>query len=84
MPILAEQVSSQLPRCEDCDTPLQAEHDSMDVDMDMDMDMGGSVESSPFACNDCGKNVCGTCAVVSSTRHCLQCATNGRNSRRWW
>ncbi|KAF1842239.1 uncharacterized protein K460DRAFT_420168 [Cucurbitaria berberidis CBS 394.84] len=70
------------PRCEDCDTLLRSENDSMDVDIDMDM--GGAVESSPFACGDCGKNVCATCAVVSMTRHCLQCATNGRNSRRWW
>ncbi|CAI9626296.1 unnamed protein product [Alternaria burnsii] len=82
MPVQQEQTSSQLPRCEDCDTPLQSGGDSMDVDMDMDM--GGAVEHSPFACNDCGRNVCGTCAVVSSTRHCLQCATSGRNSRRWW
>jgi hypothetical protein len=81
MPVQAEQ-ESQLPHCEDCDTPLQAEHDSMDVEMDMDM--GGAVNGSPFGCNDCGKQVCGTCAVVSSTRHCLQCATSGRNSRRWW
>ncbi|OAL52716.1 hypothetical protein IQ07DRAFT_381151 [Pyrenochaeta sp. DS3sAY3a] len=69
-------------RCEDCDTVLQSENDSMDVDVDMDM--GGAVESRPFGCSDCGKNVCGTCAVVSTKRHCLQCATSGRNSRRWW
>jgi hypothetical protein len=69
-------------RCDDCDTPLQSVSDSMDIDMDVDM--GGAVESTPFACSDCGKNVCGTCAVVATRRHCLQCATNGRNSRRWW
>lgn len=74
--------AAHLPRCDDCDTPLQSVNDSMDVDMDMDM--GGAVESNPFACADCSKNVCGTCAVVSTQRHCLQCATSGRNSRRWW
>lgn len=73
---------SQLPRCEDCDTLLQSVSDSMDVDVDVDM--GGAVESNPFACADCGKTVCGICAVVSTKRHCLQCATSGRNSRRWW
>lgn len=71
---------SHLPCCDDCDTPLQDADDTMDVDMDM----GGAVESNPFACIDCNKNVCGTCAVVSTQRHCLQCATRGRNSGRWW
>ncbi|CAO2657127.1 Nn.00g032530.m01.CDS01 [Neocucurbitaria sp. VM-36] len=69
-------------RCEDCDTLLRSDNESMDVDVDMDM--GGAVASSSFACSDCGKSVCGTCAVVSNRRHCLQCATSGRNSRRWW
>ncbi|KAF2027009.1 hypothetical protein EK21DRAFT_72909 [Setomelanomma holmii] len=82
MPSQVQQPDSQLPRCEDCDTALRSVNDSMDVDMDMDM--GGAVESNPFACSDCGKNVCGTCAVVSTKRHCLQCATSSRNSRRWW
>ncbi|ORX98425.1 hypothetical protein BCR34DRAFT_548059 [Clohesyomyces aquaticus] len=68
------------PRCDDCDTTLHNDTDGMDVDMDVD----GPNLSSPFACRDCGKNVCGMCAVVSNTRHCLQCATTGRNSRRWW
>ncbi|KAF1914079.1 hypothetical protein BDU57DRAFT_456407 [Ampelomyces quisqualis] len=68
------------PRCDDCDTPLQSVNHGMHVDMDM----GGAVESHPFACIDCGKHVCGTCAVVSTQRHCLQCATSGRNSRPWW
>jgi hypothetical protein len=83
-PILAVQVPPQQmgARCDDCDTPLQSVSDSMDIDMDVDM--GGAVESTPFACSDCGKNVCGTCAVVATRRHCLQCATNGRNPRRWW
>ncbi|KAF2132188.1 hypothetical protein P153DRAFT_334837 [Dothidotthia symphoricarpi CBS 119687] len=70
----------QSPRCDDCESPLQSEGDGMDVDTDV----GGAVECNPFACSDCGKNVCGICAVVSTTRHCLQCATTGRNSRRWW
>jgi hypothetical protein len=81
-PPLQTDPPSQLPRCDDCDTPLQSVSDSMDVDVDVDM--GGAVESNPFACDDCGKTVCGTCAVVSTKRHCLQCATSGRNSRRWW
>lgn len=76
------QQASDLPRCEDCDAHLQAEHESMDVDMDMEM--GGAVESSPFACADCGKSVCGTCAVVSNRRHCLGCATKGREGKGWW
>ncbi|KAF2000261.1 hypothetical protein P154DRAFT_522734 [Amniculicola lignicola CBS 123094] len=71
------------PRCEDCDVQLRGDGDGMDVDMDVDMDMGGGA-TSQFGCNDCGKNVCGTCAVVSMTRHCLSCATTGRQSRRWW
>ncbi|KAH7078676.1 hypothetical protein BKA63DRAFT_541454 [Paraphoma chrysanthemicola] len=75
-------IDTRLPCCEDCDSPLQSVNDSMDIDMDVDM--GGSVESNLFACSDCGKNVCGTCAVVSTKRHCLQCATSSRNSRRWW
>ncbi|KAF2818760.1 hypothetical protein CC86DRAFT_450399 [Ophiobolus disseminans] len=77
-----QRFDAQSPRCEDCDASLQSVNDSMDVDMDVDM--SGAVESNIFACSDCGKNVCGTCAVVSTRRHCLQCATNGRNSRRWW
>jgi hypothetical protein len=81
-PSFASRSQPQLPSCEDCDTSLQSVNDSMDVDMDVDM--GSAVESHPYACSDCGKNVCGTCAVVSSRRHCLQCATRGRNSRRWW
>jgi hypothetical protein len=76
-----QQQETQGPRCDDCDTPLQSVNDSMDVDMDTDM--GGIVESSPFACSDCGKNVCGTCAVVSARRHCLQCATSGRREGKW-
>ncbi|EDU49794.1 hypothetical protein PtrSN002B_005364 [Pyrenophora tritici-repentis] len=82
VPVQQDQIPSHLPTCDDCDTPLQSGNESMDVDMDLDM--RGPLERSPFACNDCGKNVCGTCAVVSTTRHCLQCATSGRNSRRWW
>jgi hypothetical protein len=77
-----QQFDAQLPRCDDCDTPLQSGDDRMDVDMDMGM--GGAVESSPFACSDCGKNVCGTCAVVSARRHCLQCATSSRASGPCW
>ncbi|PVI03328.1 hypothetical protein DM02DRAFT_612248 [Periconia macrospinosa] len=69
----------EVPRCEDCDTSLQTEADGMDVDMEIDGDFGGS----PFSCNECGRKVCGTCAVVSDARHCLQCATSTRNSRRW-
>ncbi|EMD89619.1 hypothetical protein COCC4DRAFT_186031 [Bipolaris maydis ATCC 48331] len=79
IPVQLNQSSSPLARCDDCDTPLRGEHDSMDIDMDTDLE--GSVEGSSFACNDCGRNVCGTCAVVSATRHCLQCATTGNNSR---
>ena len=45
--------------------------------MDVDMDLDGSAENSPFACCSCGRNVCGTCAVVGMKRHCLQCATHG-------
>ncbi|EFQ92776.1 hypothetical protein CFE70_009122 [Pyrenophora teres f. teres 0-1] len=82
VPVQQNQPPSQLPTCDDCDTPLQSGNDSMDVDMDVDM--RDPLERCPFACNDCGKNVCGTCAVVSTTRHCLQCATSVRNSRRWW
>ncbi|KAF1834205.1 hypothetical protein BDW02DRAFT_526076 [Decorospora gaudefroyi] len=81
-PVQQGQPTSQLPRCEDCDALLHAQSDSMHVDMDMDMVI--AMQGTPFSCNECGKNVCGTCAVVSTTRHCLQCATSGKNSRRWW
>lgn len=81
-PAQQDQSLLQLARCEDCDAPLQSENDSMDIDMDTEY--ADVADCSPFACNDCGRNVCGTCAVVSATRHCLQCATTGRNSRRWW
>ncbi|KAF2192099.1 hypothetical protein K469DRAFT_716587 [Zopfia rhizophila CBS 207.26] len=68
------------PRCEDCDTPLQSETVGMDVDMDLD----GNGAGNQFACQDCGRSICGTCAVVASARHCLQCATTTRKSGRWW
>ena len=45
------------------------------MDIDVDMDSAGS--ASPLACRDCGRNVCGRCAVVGDVRHCLQCATHG-------
>ncbi|KAJ4286437.1 hypothetical protein N0V90_013137 [Kalmusia sp. IMI 367209] len=66
------------PHCEDCDTPLEKDANDMDVDMEVD----GPRERNSFACIECGRNICGKCAVVSSTRHCLQCATSG--TRRWW
>ncbi|KAF2476661.1 uncharacterized protein BDR25DRAFT_252819 [Lindgomyces ingoldianus] len=68
------------PRCDDCDGVLQSETNEMEIDMELD-ECGSS---NTFACRDCGKNVCGMCAVVSNTRHCLQCATTSRNSGRWW
>ncbi|UPX13543.1 uncharacterized protein EKO05_0004049 [Ascochyta rabiei] len=61
------------PRCEDCDARLAVDVGVMDVDMEMDSAEG----ASQFACCECGRNVCGTCAVVSEARHCLQCATRG-------
>lgn len=76
------QALPQLPQCDDCDAPLIGDADGMD--MDMDMDMGGAVESSPFACCDCGKKVCGTCAVAANRRMCLGCATRGGKGSRWW
>ncbi|KAF2704896.1 hypothetical protein K504DRAFT_471862 [Pleomassaria siparia CBS 279.74] len=81
------------PHCEDCDAPLNCSEDAYSMDVDMDVEMNGGSSGSgrgtgggggEFACNDCGRSICGTCAVVSKTRHCLQCATTGRNSRRWW
>lgn len=81
-PSVQLQLSHQanVPRCEDCDTPLEKDANDMDVDMDID----GSMERGSLACNDCGRNVCGKCAVVANTRHCLQCATSARNPKRWW
>ncbi|KAF2009329.1 hypothetical protein BU24DRAFT_428866 [Aaosphaeria arxii CBS 175.79] len=64
------------PRCEDCDSVLQAA-DGMSVDIDMDSDAHGC----QFACNECGRKICASCAVVSNHRHCLQCATAGREGR---
>ena len=69
----------QAPCCEDCDAALQSELNSVDIDMDM----GSEMDSNQFACYDCGKSVCSTCAVVSVARHCLQCATRGGSSNRW-
>ncbi|KAL5114965.1 hypothetical protein ACEQ8H_007138 [Pleosporales sp. CAS-2024a] len=77
-----QQLDEQLPRCDDCDASLQCTNDSMDVDMDPVM--ACAVERGPFACTDCGKNVCSACAVVSARRHCLQCATDNRNPACWW
>ncbi|KAF2641681.1 hypothetical protein P280DRAFT_468239 [Massarina eburnea CBS 473.64] len=74
-----------LPHCEDCDAPLHAYTDGMDMGMgmDTDMDIDGPMEGSS-ACQDCGRNVCGACAVVARARLCLGCATSKGNSRRWW
>lgn len=44
--------------------------------MDIDVDMSGMDEGGAFACGECGRNVCGTCAVVGDVRTCLQCATH--------
>lgn len=72
------------PKCEDCDASLQSESGDMDMDIDMDGTSTSNGSVSPFACNDCGKNVCGTCAVAANARHCLSCATTERRSGRWW
>ncbi|KAF2691710.1 hypothetical protein K458DRAFT_381552 [Lentithecium fluviatile CBS 122367] len=77
---IPQQHMSNTPRCEDCDATLQQDVNAIDVDMEVD----GPMERSPFACDDCGRAVCGTCAVVACRRHCLGCATSARNSRRWW
>ncbi|KAH9863086.1 hypothetical protein IAQ61_009361 [Plenodomus lingam] len=76
------QSPSHLPQCDDCDASLVDDMDGMHVDMDVAM--GGALESSPFACCECGKKVCGTCAVVANRRVCLECATSGGNGSRWW
>ncbi|KAF2653548.1 hypothetical protein K491DRAFT_717942 [Lophiostoma macrostomum CBS 122681] len=74
-----------IPRCSDCDRQLISQTEAMNDDLDIDMDIGGNGEdTSAFSCADCGKNVCGACAVVSNARHCLQCATTGSRSGRWW
>ncbi|OCK82523.1 hypothetical protein K432DRAFT_219228 [Lepidopterella palustris CBS 459.81] len=65
--------NSQLPRCEDCDNALQSENE-------MDMDLDDSNCTNQFACQSCGRNICGTCAVVTDTRNCLHCTTIGRRS----
>ncbi|PSN69907.1 hypothetical protein BS50DRAFT_571237 [Corynespora cassiicola Philippines] len=64
------------PKCEDCDAPLEDAVDGMEID--------GGMAESPSACNECGRSVCSTCAVVSNARLCLQCATSSHQSRRWW
>ncbi|KAF2632815.1 hypothetical protein BU25DRAFT_330395 [Macroventuria anomochaeta] len=68
-----QQDAAQGPRCEDCDARLEVDEGGMDVDMDMD----GAGCASVFVCCECGRSVCGTCAVVGDKRHCLQCATHG-------
>lgn len=67
------QHNAQGPRCDDCDSQLKAE----EGDMDMDIDMNGSEGAWAWACHNCGRNVCGRCAVVSDARLCLSCATHG-------
>ncbi|KAF1933896.1 uncharacterized protein M421DRAFT_107430 [Didymella exigua CBS 183.55] len=67
------QIGWQGPRCEDCDARLEVEEGRMDIDMDMD----GMGNEGAFACRECGRSVCGTCAVVGDVRTCLQCATCG-------
>ncbi|KAL5395069.1 hypothetical protein PMIN03_007386 [Paraphaeosphaeria minitans] len=74
------QREADAPRCDDCDTLLEKDANDMDIDMDID----GPLANRSLACNDCGRNVCGKCAVVANARHCLQCATSARNPKRWW
>ena len=69
----ASQTRESGPRCEDCDACLDAEEGGMDIDMNM----GGMEEEGAFACRQCERSVCGTCAVVGDVRRCLQCATHG-------
>ncbi|OCL13723.1 hypothetical protein AOQ84DRAFT_282545 [Glonium stellatum] len=69
--------NTQLPRCEDCDNVLHG-------DDEMDIDYGDSNSVDQFACQSCGRSICGTCAVVSDNRSCLHCATMGGNTRRGW
>ncbi|KAF2735535.1 hypothetical protein EJ04DRAFT_576026 [Polyplosphaeria fusca] len=65
------------PRCEDCDASLHAEDSGA-------MDVDGGIGSA-FACRECGKRVCGTCAVVGRARCCLGCAMMaGGRAGRWW
>ncbi|OAG10708.1 uncharacterized protein CC84DRAFT_1139438 [Paraphaeosphaeria sporulosa] len=74
------QREAEAPRCEDCDTLLEKDA----IDMDVDMDVDGPLDRCSLACSDCGRSVCGKCAVVTNARHCLQCATSARNPKRWW
>jgi hypothetical protein len=67
-----ETSQTSVPRCEDCDSVLLS--DGMDIDVDMDLGMDGGSVASPLACNNCGRSVCGTCAVVGDQRVCLGCA----------
>lgn len=60
---------AHVPCCDDCESPLERDASDMDVDMGID-----GPDTNPFACNSCGRTVCGKCAVVSDARHCLQCA----------
>lgn len=86
------------PHCEDCDAPLHPDSSSSASAMAMDIDSGGAVtagtcseENNEFACGDCGRWICGTCAVVGDRRVCLGCIgfggrdrDAGRAARRWW
>ncbi|KAI9879519.1 MAG: hypothetical protein M1830_008312 [Pleopsidium flavum] len=63
----------EAPKCEDCDAPLTpTEAEALDVEM------GGTDAESSYACRGCGREVCGTCAVMGDVRTCLQCATSSK------
>lgn len=65
-------------RCQDCEAPLLRGGGFDDVQMG---GMGTAGEEDGFACQACGKEVCGMCAVDSverGGRTCLECATTGR------
>ena len=68
-------------KCEDCDILLPDLHEcAMDMDVDVGYASGGV--GGGYGCQQCSRQVCGGCAVVSSdeTRSCLQCKT----SRKAW
>ena len=70
---------SPVATCEDCETTLSTQ----DSDTCMGGMDGGEMDGANYACRSCGREVCGTCAVVEvgDGRECLQCRTSTR--KKW-
>ena len=81
-PAVSEPIMAEAPvnvACEDCEASLPAQ----DSDICMGGVDAGATEGADYACRSCGRNVCGTCAIVEigEGRECLQCRISPR--KKW-